>query len=104
MTHVDMSARLRPEHRGPAATATAEVCRKRLNAVQDLRRKRFPCEMKGDVGPSELAPLSQTASLALPLKEAEDVTLANGALHVADDGASRVIQELHAYLSSKKRR
>lgn len=42
--------------------------------------------------------LSQTASLALPLQEAEDVALADGALDVTDDRTGRVVQELHANL------
>lgn len=44
--------------------------------------------------------LSQTAGLALPLEQAEDVALADGALDVADDGTCRVVNELHAYLSA----
>lgn len=45
--------------------------------------------------------LSQTAGLALPLEQAEDVTLADGALDVADDGTGRVVQEFHAHLPEK---
>lgn len=41
---------------------------------------------------------SETARLAFPFEEAEDVTLANRALYVADDGSRRVIQELHTHL------
>lgn len=45
--------------------------------------------------------LSQTAGLALPLEQAEDVALANRTLDVADDGAGRVVQELHTHLPVK---
>ena len=43
--------------------------------------------------------LTQTASLTLPLQQSQDVTLAHGALHVSDNAAVLVIQELYADLS-----
>ena len=42
--------------------------------------------------------LPQAARLALPLKEAQDVTLPHGPLHVTDDGAAGIIDELDADL------
>ena len=43
--------------------------------------------------------LAQAAGLTLPLEQAQDVALAHGSLHVADDGTRRVVDELDADLS-----
>jgi len=43
--------------------------------------------------------LSETACLSLGLEQNENVTLADGSLDVADDGAGGVVQELNADLS-----
>ena len=45
-----------------------------------------------------MASLPQTARLALPLEQHEDVTLADRPLHVAHDRARRVVEELDAHL------
>ncbi|KFO80676.1 hypothetical protein N303_13668, partial [Cuculus canorus] len=41
---------------------------------------------------------AQPPGLSLRLQQGEDVTLPHGSLHVADDGAARVVHELHAHL------
>lgn len=41
---------------------------------------------------------AQPPGLALGLEQGEDIALAHRALHVADDGAARVVHELHAHL------
>ena len=43
--------------------------------------------------------LTQAASLALGLEEHEDIALAHGSLHVADDGAVGLVHELNADLA-----
>jgi len=42
--------------------------------------------------------LTETAGFALPLEQHEDVTLLHGSLHVTDDLASGVVDELHLHL------
>lgn len=41
---------------------------------------------------------AQPPGFALGLEQGEDIALAHRALHVADDGAARVVHELHAHL------
>lgn len=51
------------------------------------------------VGAARSAPCSaQPPRLALRLEQGEDVSLPHRPLHVADDGAARVVHELHAHL------
>lgn len=45
---------------------------------------------------------TKTPGFALSLEKREDVSLADWALHVADDGAVGVVEELHAHLSNKR--
>jgi hypothetical protein len=45
--------------------------------------------------------LPQTSGLALPLEQAQNVILLDGALDVADDGAGRIVEKLNTNLSNR---
>jgi hypothetical protein len=48
--------------------------------------------------PQRIVRLSESSGLALPLHKTQDVALADGTLHVTDDGSVWVVEELNTHL------
>lgn len=61
---------------------------------KEQRQAPFPDGRQGRPGPRS----AQPPGLAFRLQQGENVALAHRALHVADDGAARVVHELHTHL------
>ena len=78
--------------RGLAHSARPPALAGRCGGIAAAAALSLPAQLR-------LATLAQTARLALGLEQHEDVALAHGALHVADDRAVDLVHELNANLT-----